>query len=96
MNKVYIVKVGPGIYAKSKMYGIYQDTTSNPLEAHLFRSEEEAYKVAKKAIRGEVLPYIFASEEDYNRDIDVLRANIEQIKRDRDDLLEIINKLKQK
>jgi len=90
MKKVFVIQTGKDLFVKGKLYSLYQSTTKNILEATLFSTEEEAQKIAKNAVNAKIVSYFFVSEEETNREIDLLRVELEQVKRDRDDLLKLI------
>lgn len=88
--KVYAVKIGGRLWLTGGMTGFSfnQKTTNNLLYAKWFENEIQAAYAAKKA-HGEVVE--ISITEGANEEIDMMRASITQLQKERDAALNELN-----
>ncbi|MBR0420270.1 MAG: hypothetical protein IJI66_14005 [Erysipelotrichaceae bacterium] len=88
--KVYAVKVGGRLWITGGLagFGFNQKTTENLLYAKWFENEAQALSVAKKS-RGEVVEINITERN--NEEIDMMRASITQLQKERDAALNELN-----
>lgn len=87
--QIYLVKVGGNLYLNSRSYGFFQSTTSSILNAIWFEEREEAEYHAKKTFGGQVIEYRLTQEGAEESEIDMLKASITELQRQRDELKEM-------
>ena len=78
------------------MYGMYQSTTTDIMQAYFFSTYQDAERVAKKAIGAEIIEIYISDAQDDRAEIDMMRASIIQLQKERDEALEIIELIKDK
>lgn len=88
--KVFAVKIGGRLYLTGGLsgFGLNQKTTNNLLYAKWFENDAQAYMIAKKC-RGEVVEVSISEGTD--DEIDMLRASITQLQKERDAALNELN-----
>ena len=84
---VYVVRIGGRLYAKSEFYSFYQATTNDILSAKLFQEYARAAKVAKAA-HGEVVELVLAEPGSDTEEVEMLRAAVTQLRKERDNAIE--------
>ena len=70
----------------SVLYSFYQSTTRNILKAHKFLSEEQAQKACSTALNGEIETLLIMNEEEYNKELNVLKDAYKQLKKENEEL----------
>lgn len=92
--QIYVVKVGGKLYLDSKSYGFFQSTTPDLLKATWFEDREEAELHAKKTIGGKVIEYTLSDNDANESEIDMLKASIVELQRQRDEFKDMNDRYK--
>ena len=88
--KVYAVKLGGKLWVDSKFYFFSKSATKNLLNAHFFQDYKEAEKVAKMT-SGKVKEINIIEGDEEETEVDLLRASIIQLQKERDAALNQLN-----
>lgn len=91
---IYVIKLGGNLYVENKMYGLFQSTTTNLLNAHWFIDKDEAEAKARKMINATIEEYELVNTFEVNSEIDTLKSALAETRRQRDEAIEKYNKLK--
>lgn len=73
MKTFYVIKLGGNLYVSSKVYGLFQDTTTDIAYATRFDTIEKAEKAQKKTFNGEIQEYVIMSKQEYDEETDYLK-----------------------
>lgn len=84
MKQFYVIKLGGELYVATKAYGLFQDTTTEILNASRFNTYEEAEafqrrfvagKLGKKlGIGGTIEGYVLMSNEEYEQEVEYVNS----------------------
>ena len=88
---LYAIRLGGKLYVDSKSYGWYPSTTSHIEHALWLTDLQQALKISKKS-GGEVIEF-YLSDDDTS-EVDMLRASIKQLQKERDEAIEELNAYK--
>lgn len=80
--KVYTIKMANKLYVATKHYNWYQSTTTDLSKAAFFTSYEEALKVQRQTIGGEIIEYLFTDES--AEDTEELKSELIRVSKERD------------
>ena len=92
----YTIRIGGKLYLESTQFFTSQRTTSNVFAARRFDTYQDAEKVAKKTFGGEIVELTLSDESEADSELDMMRASIKQLQKERDAALNELNLYKMK